>query len=243
MRLEREGLMQNPYKAYQKNQVEKPGPVAQKEKIKKRTGTRRKPIRKAKEKHSLSVPWIMASLAGLSLSFYIFAYTDQFIDLVSRIDIGMTWAGAAEEEKNSPETTEMQEKAAALPVGKVSNLKSDSENLTMKNASVFDALEEELQRQKVEIEQQLKEMQEIRRNISSKLDKKEVADQESINKLVGVYANMKPQNAAIILSQIDDDLAVKVLGKMKKQNAAAILNFVQPQKAQMLSEKFTGLKK
>ena len=130
----------------------------------------------------------------------------------------------------------------------------------MKNASVYKALknkrrelekkerrlaqlEEELQIQKKEIERQLAEMQEMRKNISAKLDKKVETDRESIEKLVGVYASMKPANAAIILSNLEENLAVKVLGKLKKQNAAAILNFIDPKKAQVLSEKFTGIKK
>ena len=83
----------------------------------------------------------------------------------------------------------------------------------------------------------------MRREISSVLDKKVVADKESVNKLVAVYSNMKPLNAANIISSIDEELAIKVLSKMKKQNAAAILNFIEPKKAQTLSEKYAGLKK
>jgi len=104
-------------------------------------------------------------------------------------------------------------------------------------------LEEDLQQQRVEIEKQLLELKEMRRTISSKLDSKVMADQESIDKLVGVYSNMKPQNAATIISKLDDQLAIKVLSKMKPQNAAAVLNFVEPQKAQTLSEKYAGLKR
>ena len=253
--------MQNPYDLYTKSQQQAP---AKKKAKKPAAKPRRRPAPKRKAKKSASKPIPMTGLTlsflGLCLSFYIFAYTDDFMSLVSRIEVGFTPSMAESEANSSGQSAEKQEKAAPLPVGKVSELKSDADHLTMKNANIYKALrdkrrelekkerrlaqlEEELQNQKVEIERQLKEMQEMRRNISSKLDKKVTADKESVDKLVGVYSNMKPQNAAVILSQINEELAVKVLGKMKKQNAAEILNYLEPQKAQDLSEKFTGIKK
>ena len=260
--LVREEKMQNPYNRYQSiKETAKP-----KKEMKKSS---RKPInsssrRKAKSKKTeamvFNIPILSLCLFGFLLSFYIFTYTDEVMDIISRIHVGMTQSVAADEEKSAIEDTEKGAKNSPLPVGKVSALKSDADHLTMKNANVYKALkdkrrelekkerrlaqlEEDLQLQKEEIEKQLKEMQEMRRNISSKLDKKVVADQESIDKLVGVYSSMKPQKAAKILSQLDDALAIQVLGKMKKQNAAAILNYIEPKKAQYLSEKFTGLKK
>lgn len=252
--------MQNPYDLYKKSQTETLSKSKKKPKRKPRPMKKRQRKKKADKKPvEFSLAWIFGSLAGLSLSFYILFYTDHFIDTVSRIEVGMTSSMAAEGEKTSTEGKKESAKAAPLPVGRVSQLKSDADHLTMKNASVYEALkekrrelekkerrlaqlEEELQMQKVEIEKQLREMQEMRKNISSKLDRKVAADQESVTKLVGVYSKMKPKNAAVILSQIDEALAVKVLAKMKKQSAAEILNFVEPGKAQTLSEKFTGLK-
>ena len=250
--------MQNPYNMYKKNQGSSPQ-VSAKKKVKQKARKKVAP-KKSPTKAKPNTLVLLGCFFGLGASFYIFAYTDQFMGQLSNIQVGMTQSRAADGEKAATSTDGKAAKATALPVGKVSHLKSDGDHLTMKNASVYKALkdkrrelekkerrlaqlEEELQIQKAEIEKQLKEMNAMRRDISSKLDQKVVADQESINKLVGVYANMKPQNAAIIISQIDDDLAVKVLGKMKKQNVAAILNFVKPDKAQMLSEKFTGMKK
>lgn len=253
--------MQNPYTRYEKNKVEtksKKTPVRHKPSAK--PSQARSHSKTPKKEFRLNAAYILLSAFGVGLSFYIFAYTNDFLDLISRIEIQSTQSQAADEEESTPDSEAKEAKSAPLPVGKVSERKSDGDNLTMKNANVYKALkdkrrelekkerrlaqlEEDLHHQKIEIEKQLKEMQEMRRNISSKLDKKVIADQESIDKLVGVYSNMKPKNAATIISQIDDDLAVKVLEKMKKQNAAAILNYIEPSKAQSLSEKFTGLKK
>ena len=53
---------------------------------------------------------------------------------------------------------------------------------------------------------------------------------------------MKPQSAAKVFEEIDEDLAVEVLGKMKKKQMAEILNLLKPDKAQRLSERFAGYK-
>ncbi len=255
--------MQNPYNRYQKNQNTE---VSSKPKNKKKTASsparkpKRRPQKNSNKPKGTHWAWVMLSFLGLSLSFYIFMYTDQFIDTISRVQVNFNSVMASEGENSSDQGEKKDQKDKSLPVGRVSQLKSDADHLTMKNASVYKALkekeeeldkkerrlaqlEEELQIQKDEIEKQLKEMKEMRRNISSKLDQKVSADKESVEKLVGVYSNMKPQNAATIISQVEDDLAVKVLGQMNKRNAAAILNYIEPKKARMLSEKFTGLKK
>lgn len=251
--------MQNPYDLYKKNLPTEKNQVKQKRRSKSIGLNRKKRVSK-RNQSLFPMTVVLLSMGGLLISFYIFAYTNDVIAMIGRFDIGLTLADAAEEEKDATEMTEKMEKDAALPPGAVSQLKGDADHLTMKNANVYKALkdkgielekkerrlaqlEEELQKQKKEIEKQLKEMHEMRRNISSKLEQKEVADQESVEKLVGVYASMKPQNAAVVLSQLNNNLAVKVLGKMKKQDAAAILNYVEPNKAQLLSEMFTGLKK
>lgn len=253
--------MQNPYSRYQQTQEMK---ATSKRKVTKVSLSKRsKSFQKSKRRSKDdSINWTMMSLCafGLLSSFYTFTHTDEVMTMFSKIQVGMTVSNAAEEEEIAEMEAETNKTEGSLPVGKVTQPVTSDNQLTMKNANVFKALrdkarelekkerrlaqlEEELQQQKTEIEKQLKDMQEMRRNISSKLDKKEVADQKSIDKLVGVYSSMKPQNAALIFTQLDDALAVQILDKMKKQSAAAILNYIEPKKARSLSEKFTGVKK
>ena len=101
-------------------------------------------------------------------------------------------------------------------------------------------LEEKLQLQKVELDKKIKALEETRRDIASRLETRVSQDEEDITKLVGVYSNMKAQNAATVISKLDDDLAVKILKRMKKQDAGNILNYLDPEKAKLLSEKYSG---
>jgi flagellar motility protein MotE (MotC chaperone) len=100
-----------------------------------------------------------------------------------------------------------------------------------------------LQQQKLALEKRLKELEDIRTKISSRLDEKVKIDQEKVDKLVEFYSNMKPQNAAKVFEDIDEDLAVEILNKMKKKSAADIMNLLKSEKAQKLSEKFAGYKR
>jgi flagellar motility protein MotE (MotC chaperone) len=101
-------------------------------------------------------------------------------------------------------------------------------------------LEEKLQLQKIELDKKIEALEETRRDIASRLETRVNQDEEDITKLVGVYSNMKAQNAATVISKLDDDLAVKILKRMKKQDAGNILNFLDPEKAKLLSEKYSG---
>lgn len=103
-------------------------------------------------------------------------------------------------------------------------------------------LEEELQKQKAEIEVRIKQLEDLRGQISTALKGRIDVDQERVMKLVETYSTMKPKQAAEILSGLDEDLAVEVLGKMKKKNVAEIMNLLEPAKARSISEKYAGYK-
>lgn len=243
---------------YKAQKTAKPKVSKKKSNSRRQRQQRRQANGRAKPAFSLQWNAVIACCIGLCLSVYVFFYTEEFLDLINRIELSFSTVKA--EEKSATKKKIDKEDIAALPVGKVSGVKSGDKKLTMKNASVFDALkskrrelekkerrlerlEEDLQKQKDEIAKQLVELQTLRRTISSKLDKKVVTDAKSVEKLVGVYSNMKPQSAATIISQLNEDLAIKILSKMKKQNAASILDFIEPGKAQILSEKYAGINK
>jgi flagellar motility protein MotE (MotC chaperone) len=103
-------------------------------------------------------------------------------------------------------------------------------------------LEEELHKQKEEIEARIRRLEELRGQISTILKERVEVDQEKVAKLVETYSNMKPKQAAEILGGIDEDLAVDILAKMKKKNAAEIMNLLEAGKARSLSERYAGYK-
>jgi flagellar motility protein MotE (MotC chaperone) len=103
-------------------------------------------------------------------------------------------------------------------------------------------LEEELQRQRGEIEKRLTLLEGVRDKIATKLEDKVKMDQQKVDSLVLVYSAMKPAQAAKIIEGINEDLAVEVLTKMKNKNAAEVLDLMDSEKAKKLSERYTGFR-
>jgi flagellar motility protein MotE (MotC chaperone) len=118
-------------------------------------------------------------------------------------------------------------------------LKERKEQLDAREKELSE-LEEELQRQKVELDKRITQLAGIRDQIAQILKDRVEVDQEKVGKLVDLYSNMKPKQAADVIASINEDLAVEILAKMKKKNAAEIMNLLPPDKARALSEKYTG---
>ena len=97
-----------------------------------------------------------------------------------------------------------------------------------------------MKQQQEDIKKNLAELRKIRTKISQGLEQKIEKDEEKVDKLVAVYSNMKPQQAAKVMEKIDEELAIRVLAKMKKKSAAEVLNLLEPEKAKRLSEKYVG---
>jgi flagellar motility protein MotE (MotC chaperone) len=104
-------------------------------------------------------------------------------------------------------------------------------------------MEEEIAKQREELEKKMTELDTMRRKISSVLEEKVQVDDKRVENLVQFYSTMKPQQAAKIIENIDEGLAVEVLARMKKKSAAEIMNLLKPEKAQVISEKYTGYRK
>lgn len=198
---------------------------------------------------------------GFVLTMTCFMFLDDIIKFVDKVQIKpMATASAAgtkdSAKKGSAKGTNKAENTSAKGTADT-KLEEKNENWTREDLNYFsklrdrkrnldqrekelNKLEEELHYQKKEIEKRIGKLEEVRREIASVLKEKVQVDEKKVNKLVSFYSNMKPKQAADIITTINEDLAVEVLGKMKKKDAAAILNLLTPKKARTLSEKFAG---
>lgn len=187
-----------------------------------------------------------------------FFNVDTIISFFERVEVGAFLEGHASssEEKKS----QVQEKNSGSLSPKKKKDSTKNESVKMENLSHFgklnerkieldhrekelNELESELHEQRKEIEVRIKKLEDVRSQIGKVLKERVEIDEEKVKKLVEVYSNMKPQNAAEIISSLNEDLAVEILGRMKKKNAAEILNLLKPEKAQVLTEKFAGYKR
>jgi flagellar motility protein MotE (MotC chaperone) len=226
--------------------------------------TRRNKKRRRPTKASFPLLPVFAVTVALAGAVWASLNVEKIEKLVSVVDIRMFGRAHAETQTKGGAKTDVQasskgENAAQAEVHKATAKEAGSKNWTPEQLAVFNKLEErksvldakeieltkleeELQKQRSELEEKVKQLEKLRAKIAEKLAERVGVDQERVAKLVEIYSNMKPQNAAKVFEDIDEDLAVEVLGKMKKKNMAEILNLLKPEKAQRLSERFAGYK-
>ena len=199
----------------------------------------------------------LASLLAFCLSLYGYLYPEN-IEKMSQVRLSVfSKSLAADKEEKAISKDPALEKSADSSTSKAPDDSKKSKAAVEKNVSHVEQLlekekelverekkvkelEEKLQQVQVEMESKMAELDQARRDIASRLESRVVEEEENIDKLVGVYSNMKPQSAAMVLSRLDEGLAIAILKKMKKQDAGNILNFLDAQKAKVLTEKYSG---
>ena len=72
------------------------------------------------------------------------------------------------------------------------------------------------------------------------IGKREALEKKAAEKLVGIYAKMRPETAATQISQLDDDMAAAVLGQLNPRQASAIFNEIVPERAGKLAALIAG---
>ncbi len=209
---------------------------------------------------------VVMGLAVAGFSYLAMSHLDEVAHMISKIKVtGLSLVKAAEGTtspgKKSDETKGKKEEksssaqkpeAATGPAVKKSwteeeikafaKLEDRKRELDEREAEMA-RLEEELQQQRVMLEDKIKQLEKVRQNIGAVLKEKTVSDSEKVDRLVEFYSNMKPQNAAKVFEELNENLAVEVLTRIKKKNAADIMNLIKADKAQRLSEKFAGYRK
>ena len=71
--------------------------------------------------------------------------------------------------------------------------------------------------------------------------KRDEIDKRANEKLVGIYAKMRPETAATQISTLDDDMAAAVLAQLTPRQASAIFNEIVPERAAKLATMIAGV--
>jgi flagellar motility protein MotE (MotC chaperone) len=101
--------------------------------------------------------------------------------------------------------------------------------------------EERLQLLRDKMAKDLDRLERYRDQIQTGLDKEQQLQSEKMDHLVQVYANMNPEKAAERIDRMDRVTAVKLLSRMSGEAAGRILSFVDPDKANRISQDMTKM--
>jgi flagellar motility protein MotE (MotC chaperone) len=120
----------------------------------------------------------------------------------------------------------------------LSHLEQREMELKRKEQNLQEQEQRLLQMQK-EVEQKLQELIVIQKDIQSYRNEKAEAKNASIRSLAQIYGSMKPKEAAKLLENMDEKLAVNVLSTLKANEAAEVLAGMDIKKAAKISEALT----
>ena len=87
---------------------------------------------------------------------------------------------------------------------------------------------------------QVEELRALRAEALAVLEPERQQREDELRKLVTLYQNMKPKNAADLIEKLPLDLATAVVTRMKTREAGKILNFMSATRALQISQEIAG---
>lgn len=120
------------------------------------------------------------------------------------------------------------------------SIEDEYAKLDEKEAKI-DAREMQLKTLEIEVDKKLAVMQSLRDELVKLLDRKEDAENERVGELSRIYEKMNPQKSAILIRELDHQLAVELLLGIKKKTAGKILDSLDAKTATTLSKAFTEI--
>ncbi len=105
----------------------------------------------------------------------------------------------------------------------------------------LDTREMQLKTLAAEVDKKLAAMEELRVELVRLLDRKDEVENERIGELSRIYEKMNPQKSALLIKELDHQLAVDLLLGIKKKTAGKILDQLDPETATKLSRAFTEI--
>jgi flagellar motility protein MotE (MotC chaperone) len=148
-------------------------------------------------------------------------------------------APAAEEtpkeaEADAPRSSDEVE-ACAMPEEMLQIITTEREYLAeQKTDMARREAEIDLAREKLQLEQT--RLDELKTALEGLLAKVDAAQTDDVRRLVALYSNMKPKDAAAIMNDLDIEVSVMVLGTMSERTAAPILAGLNPVRARAISK-------
>ncbi len=105
----------------------------------------------------------------------------------------------------------------------------------------LDKRELQLKTLEAEVDKKLAAMQQLRNELNRLLDRRDAEEEERIFELSLIYERMNPQQAAVLISELETQLAVNLLLGIKKKTAGQIMERLNAETALRLSKAFTDL--
>jgi flagellar motility protein MotE (MotC chaperone) len=182
-------------------------------------------------------PLLILALAGVGVAKLGFALaeTDQPKLAGDSLFSSAAIAASPEPEDNSAEDGDKEmPQACAMPEEMLQIINTERQFLEEQKANLARReAEVALASEKLQLEQA--RLDELKGALDDMFAKIEAAKTDDVRRLVSLYSNMKPKDAAAIMNDLDIEVSVMVLGTMAERNAAPILASLSPVRARAIS--------
>ena len=106
----------------------------------------------------------------------------------------------------------------------------------------LDQREKLLQAAEKKVDEKVVELDKLKKNIEELLDNQTKLQDQSVAKLVKMYENMKPKDAAKIFNEMDFDVLLGIINKMSERKVAPVLAAMDPVRAREVSARIAEQK-
>lgn len=110
-----------------------------------------------------------------------------------------------------------------------------------KRSRSLDEQAQEIASERSEVDVRLDSIKMVHASIENLISEKEKIQEEQLKRLTKVYDTMRPEEAAAIMSQLNDRTLLFILQGMKTQNVAGVLAQLDPLRAADLSARLSGI--
>jgi flagellar motility protein MotE (MotC chaperone) len=97
-----------------------------------------------------------------------------------------------------------------------------------------------LQAAEAKVDSKIKTFNDLKAQVQGLMGEADEKSQAEIDRLVKIYEEMRPKDAAAVMTQLDDKVRLPVAGKMKERALSAILAQMPPVEAKKLTEKLAA---
>ena len=150
-------------------------------------------------------------------------------------------------DNNKPENPEVEPSAGTdvFGFGKwgpdfIDDIKSREKEMQRKK-NTLEIQEQNLEKLKSQIEERIEQLVRIEKNISALILQKEQVESEKMKRLAKVFEATPPEQAGILISKLDVDIASKLLINMNGRKAGKIWGFVNPDRAVLISNRLSEI--
>lgn len=160
---------------------------------------------------------------------------DQHATMASALSVVTPASAAASEEAADDPAAETSAQVCEAPEAVFAEIKRERELLVQQsNALIQQEARLQIGQEKLAAEaQQLRDLKTALETLLAKVEEQKNAD---LDRLVNLYRNMKPKDAAEIINEMDIEISVLVLGLMPERDAAPILASIDTARARAISK-------